>query len=569
MAARLLHRLAGLETEYVARFRPDDPHSERPTTFQLLHDLAGALRRRLPIVPADHPKKGFFLATGGAFWHERPGEGLDHPLIEGATPECRGARTLLAYQRAQDQLLASAARDVSGGDFTLCKSDCDAEGNVYGAQENYDVVFARGWRLLVWRVLVVLVLVPLISLGWLGMIALMMVLCAYYIAAIVVYLLYQLAATYVPPLGGAQRSRRMRIALFGPPGGEEPLHFMPRWLAAVVTAYEHIVLAPGALALSWAISLLGFGQLRRVLLPFLISRTIVCGSGRLLRDGKFQIAAKASRIRGVNGVGIFRVRSIFSFGPQLKALMLFSTFGGRWFPSLLKSRQRFQINIGDGNLCEEAEYLRIGTTMLLIDLVEAGFAFDVPTLRHPIRAMRTIMSDPTLKARVKMYDGRSLSAIEIQRTYLEACRAFVASQATPSPEAQDILARWANVLDDLERAPRKLIGRLDWITKKWLIETTAARASWDVKKKIDLRYHELSPNGYFERLRSTGIIRSVLSESQVDAAAIDPPPDSPATERGRHIRELLATTPNVRAGWLAVSIGKPPTKVIRLHNDER
>src|SRR4051794_2636904 len=118
MAAPLLHRLAGLETEYVVRFRPDDASSKRPLSFHLLQRLIDELRRRLPIVSADYPKIGFFLATGGAVWLERPGEGIDHPLIEGSTPECRGPRQLLAAQRAQDRLFAAATRDVAGGEFT-------------------------------------------------------------------------------------------------------------------------------------------------------------------------------------------------------------------------------------------------------------------------------------------------------------------------------------------------------------------------------------------------------------------------------------------------------------------
>src|SRR4051812_36329208 len=82
----LLHRLCGFETEYVARFIPDAPAGDaeqRTTTYSLLFRLADELKRRVPVVPAKYAKKGFFLATGGAVWHERPGEGFDHPLIEG------------------------------------------------------------------------------------------------------------------------------------------------------------------------------------------------------------------------------------------------------------------------------------------------------------------------------------------------------------------------------------------------------------------------------------------------------------------------------------------------------
>jgi proteasome accessory factor A len=551
-----------LETEYVARFRPDDPGADRPTTFQLLHDLSSILRRRMPVVPADHLKKGFFLYTGGAIWQERPGEGLDHPIIEGATPECRGARTLFAYQRAQDQLLSSAASDVNGGDFTLCKSDCDADGNVYGAQENYEVIFARGWRMIAWRMLVVIVLMPLIALGWMCLIPLSALMMVYFLVAGILYVLYQIAGSYLPMLRTPARVKKVKRALFGPPS-PELLNFIPPWLSLILTTGEHIVLAPAAIALSIVMRWLAFYELRRAMLPFLITRTIIAGNGRLMPDGSFQIASKASRMNSAAGSGIFRRRSIFGFGPQVKALLLFSTFGGRWFPSLFDPRQRFQINLGDGNLCDEAEYLRIGTTMLLIDAIEAGFPIDVPRLRRPMKALRTIIADPTLRAKVRTRDGRELSALEIQRIYCDACRRFVESRSEPpSAEVVDILARWSSVLNDFEQSPRKLIGRIDWVTKQWLIETTAADASWEARKKVDLRYHELSPNGYLERLRSAGLVRQILTDEQVEAAMANPPPNSPATQRGQYIRELIHS--DVRANWLSVSVGKPPTKVIRL-----
>ena len=570
-AVRLLDRLAGLETEYVARFQPDDGEvvrgrgcsraggaSKRPLTFELLHGLAGELKRRLAVVPADYPKKGFFFANGGAVWHERPGEGVDHPLIEGSTPECRGARQLLAHQRAQDRMLASAARDVAaGGEFTLCKSDCDVHGNVYGSQENYELIIARSWRLWAWRLGVIFVLAPLMAVGWMGLIPLAIVLLVYYGLAALAYGLYLMF--YV---ANANRLRLVaplvvRDRILGPWGGEL-FQFMPTWLAALSTLVEHLVLAPAALALTALAWVTAFVQVRRELLPFLITRAIFCGSGRIARDGKFHIAAKASGMRLINGVGVFRVRSIFSFGPQFKALTFFSLIPNGWFPSLLASRQRLQISIPDGNLCDEAEYLRIGTTLLVLDAIEADHPMPNVKLRRPLRAMRRVMDDPGLAARLKLADGRAMTALEIQRIYLEACRAFVAAQTEVNPEAIDILTRWGNVLDDLETDRDRLVGRVDWITKRWLLEACGEDAPWIVRKKIDLRYHELSPDGYFERLRSTGVVRPVLSEEEIETAMVTPPENSPAMARGRYIRMNVSAGHMVRANWQSVAVGTPP-----------
>jgi proteasome accessory factor A len=268
-------------------------------------------------------------------------------------------------------------------------------------------------------------------------------------------------------------------------------------------------------------------------------------------------------MRLVNGIGIFRLRPIFNFGPQFKALTFFSVVPGRRFASLMSAGQRLQIALGDGNLCDEAEYLKIATTMLVLDAIESGHRILVPELRHPMRALRAIVADPSLSARVPTVDGKSMSALEIQRIYLNACREFVTSCSEVPVEVHDILQRWERVLDDLELAPDRLVGRLDWVTKRWLIDTSGKGALWEARKKLDLRYHELSPDGYFERLRSTGVIEEILTEQEVSAAMSEAPKNTPATLRGRHIRELAGSGKEVRANWRSVTVGKPG-KVIRL-----
>jgi proteasome accessory factor A len=211
-------------------------------------------------------------------------------------------------------------------------------------------------------------------------------------------------------------------------------------------------------------------------------------------------------------------------------------------------------------LCEEAEYLRVGTTMLVLDAVEAGAMPPVPRVRRPMKAMHAIAADPTLRARVSLWDGSRRTALEIQRFYLDACKQFLARRTDAPAEAWELVGLWGDVLDRLETDPRSLVGRVDWVTKRALLEQCAAGAPWAVRKKIDLRYHELSPEGYFSRLCAAGVVRTVLSEAEIDAARRQPPPDSPATERGRLIRQNAAGG-TLKVTWDRVTFGAAGARV--------
>lgn len=577
----MLDRLAGLETEYVVRFHPDDgagiPAAARPVNYDLFRALLARLRKVCPVAPAVSGKRGVFVANGGAVWFERARQGRNAALIEGATPECRGPHRLLVYQRAQDAVLSAAARDanVAGGEFTLCKSDGDAWGNFYGAQENYEVDLAAGWRLGVWRAGLVM-LVPLMVVSWAMAVVLMMGLGVYYAAAAVVYPVVTAGADVVRRVIGVPSQRAVHDFVFGTDIGrileaDGQVDFLPTWVEPILYWGSQLALAPTALGLHLLGCATAYRPLRRQLMPFLVSRAVVCGSGRLERGGRYLIASKAAGVNCAAGVNeIFGLRPIVSFGHFLKALMFLTLGRSSRFPGLMSRRQRLQIALGDSNLCDEAEYLKVGTTQLVLDVIEAGEMPPVPGLRRPVRALRRIIGDPTLRARVRLAGGQRRTAVELQRFYLEACEAFVMRRPEAPHEAREILGRWRDVLDLLEQAPETLVGRVDWVTKKFLLrECGGENAAWEVMKKIDLRYHELAPDGYFERLRQAGVVREAVTTAETETAVQVPPPDSPAAERGRLIRSL-AGDDRVRVSWTAVRIGAGRTgRVIALRGDGR
>src|SRR5205823_1834363 len=131
------------------------------------------------------------------------------------------------------------------------------------------------------------------------------------------------------------------------------------------------------------------------------------------------------------------------------------------------------------------EYLRVATTLLVIDAIEAGEMPPIPAVKRPIRSLRSICSDPTLAARVPLSGGRKATALEIQRFYFEACRRFLDRRPSVPAEARDVLRRWELVLEALGDNPQSLVGTLDWVTKRFILAKSGKGASWEICKKID------------------------------------------------------------------------------------
>lgn len=555
----IFDRLVGLETEYAIRFQSASFSAPRPARFLLYRQVVQALRLRVPVVRAGHFKEGVFTATGGAFWFETERIASDGGLIEGATPECRGPEQVLTYQRAQDRLVAEAASNADvPGDLLLIKNCRDSRDNVYGAQENYEATVAGPGGLRMWR-LGLLLLLPLVVFTWLSLVVLIIGMLSYLLFAGTAYLMLRLL-----PL----KHESIALVLFGRDlvEGRETGAPLPGWLEAIVIWGARVAGAPLALALLVLARLFVFRRIRRQALAFLVTRTVLGGAGMVDRTGRFQLADKAPAINCVLGFGGYLWdRPIFNFGHFFKALSLESLHAPTDYAAMFNSRQRLQIGLGDSNMCEAAEYLRVGTTLLVLDAIEAGYLQDAPRIRGPIRSLHRICRDPQLQQRVTLVDGRRGTAIEVQRVYLDACTRFVADHPHPPDEAGRVLQRWREALDALELDPEQLVGTLDWVTKRYLLQQAGHPTDWAVQKKIDIRYHELSDEGYYTVLAGTGVVDRLVEPADIERAMRTPPPDTPATTRGQYIREFAGADVALSANWRRVVIGKGRSaKIVRL-----
>ena len=568
MIARIFDRMIGQETEYAIRFHP---RAAKPGDQFLFRRLVGVLRETIPVLPAEeviaHSKEGVFTAYGGAVWFEKYRQASRDGLIEGATPECRSPRELLAYQRAQDRLLAdAAARSEPDAEFRLVKNCRDSRGRAYGTHENYEVDVGHGTHLILWRAGLVLA-APLMLLFW----TITLPLVVLTVLPLIVLSTAKSQAGQTP----AERNRPLDDPpVTVPPGSpvtatEDP--FVAPWSERVepgIMGGFFLFFAP----VMWAVTTLArWTIMRRIsagLIPFLVTRPILTGSGWVSEQGEFHIAQKAPSLNRQFGNYAIWDRPIFNFANLSEAVLLFP-FKPNLYRRAFRTRHRLQVGLGDSNMAQEAEYLKFATTELVLDAVQAGAIRAVPRVRNPVATLHRLCRDPELREPVRLSNGQRRSAIDVQRYYLEACRTFVESCEDAPDEARDVLARWDESLRCLESDRQQLVGRIDWITKQFLLDTAGDDLDIDARRKLDIRYHELAPEGYFARLDSTGTCPPVLTDEELDRAMRLPPASTRAATRGRYVREFATGDAAVVVNWDWVRVrDSPVTRLISLVPDD-
>lgn len=266
------------------------------------------------------------------------------------------------------------------------------------------------------------------------------------------------------------------------------------------------------------------------MLPFLITRQIFAGAG------KMGIEAESSQ----SEPGVFQISQradFFSVVVSIDTMNRRPLINTRDEPHVDASRyRRFHVILGDSNMSEWATAMKIGTTALMLDLIERG---EVPGLEiaQPVDANKSISRDQTYDWIIELKDGRKISAIDVQRIYLRAASKLDESQ---HEDCRWILQEWENVLNDLERDVMSTRDRIDWAAKKFLLETLQAdeKLSWTDPwlQSIDLEYHNLDlDHGLYYELLRNGLMRRISNEEEIKAAIFNPPETTRAFFRGRSV----------------------------------
>lgn len=538
-----LSRLVGLETEYAIRFSTSGAHPGNDLIFSALKD---AIAARVTTRPGSSAagRDQFFTDNGGAFYYEFLPQCMRGGLIEGATPECRGPSQTLLYQRAQEAILRQALPTAQlrlamagfPGELGLLKNCRDAENHIYGSQENYEVDIASGLGLWCLRLGLVLLL-PILFLQVVLIFGILLLL-------IIGSVLWLLVAALVPLW-----RRHFRWFVDSEPRQVEEA------IGRFVLHLSLFAMWPIAQPLCFLLRLFAFRRLRRQLLPFLVTRAVYSGAGSVAQDRQFHIAEKATAIHRAMRASARPVdRSIFDVGNLLKGFCAPFNLQLAPIPGMFRRRQRMQLGFGDSNRCQTAELLKVGTTTLVIDMIEDGFLKSPPHLPHPIEALHGVAEDTTLSCSLGTDQG-PMTALEIQRYYLEQASAYLQQKKTSSLEARQVVRLWQETLSHLEaRDFAPLVGKIDWVSKRYLLEECAHDEDDDVLKTVDLRYHELE-TGYFERLQEALPAEDVVQPESVLRAMRSPPENTPAHFRGRLIRDQENSPVPVVISWQSARIG--------------
>jgi Pup amidohydrolase len=275
-----------------------------------------------------------------------------------------------------------------------------------------------------------------------------------------------------------------------------------------------------------------FGDIVRDLTPFFVSRQIFTGAGKLGLEAQWDE-------RGKHVFQLTQRADFFETEVGLETTLKRPIINTRDEPHADPERyRRLHVIVGDANLCEVATFLKLGTTSIVLKMIEDGFLPDF-SLVNPVAAIHDVSRDVSLTTQVSLVDGRKMTALQLQWEYLELARKYV-DREDDTLENREVLERWESVLRGLENDPRTLSAQLDWVAKLRLLEGYRERdgLAWsDAKlRAIDLQYHDVRRDrGLYHRLAHAGKVERITTDEEVQHAIMEPPDDTRAFFRGRCI----------------------------------
>jgi proteasome accessory factor A len=285
-----------------------------------------------------------------------------------------------------------------------------------------------------------------------------------------------------------------------------------------------------------------FWKVTEQLIPFFVTRQIYAGAGKLLKlSGKthFFLSQRAQHIHEKTSSSTTSSRSIINTRDEPHADA--------------EKYRRLHIIVGDSNMSEFTTLMKIGVTAVVLSMIEEGYTVPNIELEDPVKAIREISRDTTLKRRVKLEDGRELTGIEIQRMYLERAYDYLASTEADSI-TKDIVQKWENILNKLEEDPMQLSRQIDWVMKKELMVSYMERkdCGWDDPRILlmDLQYHDVNRSrGLYYVLEKMDMAEKVVEEEDIQLAMNEPPQTTRAKIRGDFIRFAREKNRSYTVDW--------------------
>ena len=310
-----------------------------------------------------------------------------------------------------------------------------------------------------------------------------------------------------------------------------------------------------------------FSTLVNSLTSHFVSRQIFCGSGKVGSESRqtqekvgFQISQRADFMEEHVGLETTMKRPIVNTRDEPH--------------SDSQKYRRLHIIVGDANMCDVATFLKLGTTAIILAMIEddyAEFNRDLCTIVNPVNSIREISHDTSLKTKVETDKG-FMTAIDIQKSLLESSKKYVATLNADQLEmiggevAFQILDKWEEVLTKLDTNPESLSGQVDWITKKKLIDGFIARDNLEPDDPklagIDVQYHDIRKGRLFDKMRTRGEILNLVDDEQILNSVNNPPETTRAYFRGTVLKKFSKDVHSANWDSVTLDIGSSTLKRI-------
>ena len=300
-----------------------------------------------------------------------------------------------------------------------------------------------------------------------------------------------------------------------------------------------------------------FKQVVEHLMPFFVTRQVYTGAGKVGSENRsqpcdYQVTQRAD---------------FFETEVALDTMVKRPIINTRDEPHADREKyRRLHVIVGDANLSEYTIYLRTGITALVLAMIEDGAIKKNLSLRDPVRAIKEVSHDRSCRKELHLESGQKLSAVQVQLEYLEMAQQYLSSRDVDE-QTRDVVEKWAEVLEALERDPMELDTRIDWVMKLALIEGFMERKKldWDAPQvqMLDLQYHDLRPDkGLYYMLERQGRAERIATDEEIVAAIRKPPEDTRAYFRGECLRRYGSAVFGVNWDSISFSVDEEPIKRI-------
>ncbi|AUH43925.1 Pup--protein ligase [Streptomyces sp. CMB-StM0423] len=300
-----------------------------------------------------------------------------------------------------------------------------------------------------------------------------------------------------------------------------------------------------------------FSRLADILIPFLVTRQLICGAGKVLQTPRGAVYCVSQRAEHIwEGVSSATTRS----RPIINT---------RDEPHADAERyRRLHVIVGDSNMSETTMLLKVGATDLVLRMIEAGTVMRDLTLENPIRAIREVSHDMTGQRKVRLASGREASALEVQQEYYEKAVDFVERRGIRTGVVEQVLELWGRTLEAIRSQDLAKVGtEIDWVMKHQLIERYRAKNNITLSHpriaQIDLAYHDIHRRrGLYYLLEKRGQAARVCNDLKIFEAKSVPPQTTRARLRGDFIRRAQEQRRDFTVDWVHLKLNDQAQRTV-------